>query len=455
MAVTLVGTGGLFTRIGLLGGILNSLKTYRGTPLPGKVDTYSDQFNSDKEFVDSLYSYLSGGQEAFSGFLASLKAQAESYLIEMVNADNPQPDKGVETALIELIRQMEASSDDVNASTVSPGSLVPDSGNSGDGSIGISTYTARGRICENLLAEDIVITCIADAQEGEVTSGQESFSAVGEFSEGDALRWNWPDGSAASIGLTCIDATLDATDGNNLLTNGDMEDWTSNVPNSWALDVGVAGTDIARESTTKYAGTYGAKFIGGTATLTAIKQRFTTASTTTATNIDLAPLRQYCLNFVAKVDVVPASGVLTVALVNASGTVLTDDSGNACSFTTSLPSLTTSWRHVSGALRTPRVLPSEIWVRLKITTAIPAGTNLFLDHVSFAEMIEFYPQGPSLLAFSGATAFAREDWFLQPVTNTAGGFQRLFDRLFGMRDLGLLLPSDTGGTETISDALIT
>ena len=109
----------------------------------------------------------------------------------------------------------------------------------------------------------------------------------------------------------------------------------------------------------------------------------------------------------------------------------------------------------------PRVLPPLVYLRIRITTAVSVGTSIFLDHAALALMAPLYSGGPSAAIFSGKTAFTDAitqvdpDFFTITTTNDrAGEFQEWFNRLFGMSALGLILPSDTGGTETISDALI-
>jgi hypothetical protein len=71
--------------------------------------------------------------------------------------------------------------------------------------------------------------------------------------------------------------------------------------------------------------------------------------------------------------------------------------------------------------------------------------------------------GPWLSVFSGTTDWVYKDNFSQAFTNNRAGasnlntFQTVLFRLF-MRELiagDLIFPSDTGGTETVADSLIT
>ena len=76
-------------------------------------------------------------------------------------------------------------------------------------------------------------------------------------------------------------------------------------------------------------------------------------------------------------------------------------------------------------------------------------------------MDSLYSGGPQAAIFSGKTPFTKgsaqvaPDSFTITVTNDrAGEFQEWFERMFDMAAKGLILPSDSGGSETQSDALI-
>jgi hypothetical protein len=68
-------------------------------------------------------------------------------------------------------------------------------------------------------------------------------------------------------------------------------------------------------------------------------------------------------------------------------------------------------------------------------------------------MDSLYDGGPSVAFYAGETDFALDDTFTITIANDrAGEFQELFDKLFNYP--AKLLPSDTGGGETIPDSLI-
>ncbi len=184
--------------------------------------------------------------------------------------------------------------------------------------------------------------------------------------------------------------------------------------------------------------------------------------TTLYQELSLDPLAQYAVNLWALADVVPVAGVITIDLVDGiGGSVVADEAAVNNTFAITCSALTTSFAAKSGVFRTPRVLPAAVYLRVRISTAISSGTSVFLDHLGLTEMTEAYPGGPSLSIFSGKSPFTkgaptvRPDYFTVAVANDrAGLIQEWFDRNFDMRSKGLLLPSNSAGTETLADSLV-
>ena len=168
----------------------------------------------------------------------------------------------------------------------------------------------------------------------------------------------------------------------------------------------------------------------------------------------LKPKTVYAFNGWFKADVVPAAGVLTIDLYDG-GAIINDYMSVANSFTISCPGLTTSYVVRNGFFRTGEAVPAVVYLRIRISTAVSTGTSIFFDHVALAAATEIYPGGPFAAAFSGAVDWADADAYDLTMTNgREGKLQEHFSRAFRMRSLGLLLPSDTGGTETIPDTVV-
>jgi hypothetical protein len=98
-------------------------------------------------------------------------------------------------------------------------------------------------------------------------------------------------------------------------------------------------------------------------------------------------------------------------------------------------------------------MPSVVRLKIALSTALTASSNLYIDHVAFTAPISFYRGGPNIAVFSGNINFISGDNYTLIPTNDYGGkFQILFDRFFNMKQLGLLLPSSN--SPTILDSLI-
>lgn len=487
-----------------------------------------------------------GFQQAANGLTQSMRQSLTDTLIEMYQADANLDRKDLTTALQTLIRQMIGSGDDVDAGTVAAtaGTIV----GTGDGVLVASAKRADGLFNENLLAETIRITCIADT-----TPSKASFIARGDLPMVDRLSQEWPLGSGCSIGVTAVDA------GDSLLTNGDFDDWTqSNVPDYWIPSVATPGTTLIASTyevqtltvtgpptagtyiinwadpDSKARATVALAYNATAATLQAELRKFPglelitvtstgttplfthtitftgqagnvgqititnnttggtyTPATTTAGTLsfigrggsivgtgaaqlttlnqpltNLKALTQYAFNIWMAADVVPAAGVITVDLVDGiGGAVVADQAGTNNSFTIdcTVGPMTTTFVAFKGVFRTPKIMPTTIYIRIRVSTAITSGRTIYFDHAALKEMTELYKGGPSAAIFSGKTPMRKSandgqveaDYFVLTTTNDrAGELQEWFDRNFLMREKGLLLPSDTGGTETLLDTLI-
>ena len=184
--------------------------------------------------------------------------------------------------------------------------------------------------------------------------------------------------------------------------------------------------------------------------------------TTINRKVSLEPLSQYAFNCWMLADVVPAAGVITVDLVDGiGGVVINDAQGIANSFTVTASALTTSFAAKNGVFRTPKILPPVVYLRIRISTAVSNTSSIYIDHSALAKMTSLYAGGPEATIFSGSTNFTKAttqqlaDYFTITATNDrAGEFQEWFERCFGMAALGLILPSNSAGAETIDDALI-
>jgi hypothetical protein len=445
MSIQLVGTGGLFTRLGKIGLTLKDTNAYQSTTLANDVNGVAGQYTgSDLSIIGDIETTLNGSQQAAGSILNQLQTIAGNTLNQMVYNDNPLLSKSDTTAsLNELIRQMKLNAQSVQSSTVSA-TITANGSNLGTGVVVASLTGTDGLTLENVIPENITVKCIQDSSGSPSNAGNETFSATGQVAAPTALDWRWPIGSAGTTTLTCLNPNASGA----IVQNGDFENFTSNTPNNWSILVGTAGTTVLK-ATSGYTGAGALQYVGNGTEQTSIAQAIT-----------VQPDTGYHWNLWQKVDVVPAAGVLEVSLVDGSNAVILDNNGNSNAVTLNLHTgSTTSYASFGGSFRTPHVLPATVKLRVRLSTAMSSGSNLFIDRLAMGQATQLYQCGPYLSIFSGAANFYAGDYFTVGITNNHGGasdlrnFQTLMFRLFPqMQANKLLLPSS--GSPTISNSLI-
>ena len=465
MAITFTGTGGLFTQLGQLFKYVRLVNTHENTTMTATmIPNIAAQYTGVtylpiySPIADNVPGSLTGAEEPIS----ILATAAKNTLIQAVQNDTPSQAGSLGSAVANVIYQMQVGSYYVNPVTVGATSAVYPSGgsNTGDGAIVLTTQRGDGLIQQHIVAEVDPIVCTADAQTGGATAGQETFHFIGATDAGNTSSYLWPTGSGGSTSFNAINA-LSNNSGNNLLTNGSMSSWTGNVLNNWTLEAGVYGTDFTKSTSTTYNQVACLEFIGGGSVLQSFSQLFGNAST--GTGATLQADRSISVNFKVSVNSAPAAGIVKVELVSGSAsnvlTVVNDDQGNANSFTIAVTGLTSAWTNASGVFRCPRVMPNFLAIRIVATTLISSGHQLYIDWGSSGFVNQLYPGGPSANIHSGITPFVAGDGWYATMTNNRDSatymstFSAMFDRFFGMRALGLILPYT--GSNNIADTLIT
>lgn len=180
------------------------------------------------------------------------------------------------------------------------------------------------------------------------------------------------------------------------------------------------------------------------------------------TKITVAGETAYALNLWLTVAATAGSGVIQFSLVDGiSGTVINDSQGNANTLTVNVSDLTTGWQSldelVSGEpiFRLPAVVPSQVYLRMRFSTAPPNGTKVFFDHMAMQAMTVLYPGGPLAAMFAGSAANRVGDTYAITVTNDrAGKLHEWMARTFDLATNQILLPVDSGGSETIPDSVV-
>lgn len=451
MAVTLTGTSsgnqGLFNRLGVALNTIEVLNAVLGgasnDQLPAEFADLSDLFDGVQ--AESILSPLASLQQGYDaaqqmaiGWNSRLAAFCRDLIINQVDSDNPLPALTIESALAELRRQMLAASASVDANEPSA-TFTPGGSNAGTGTVVVSLKTEKGETLQFVYPEDIEGTVT-----GNTTAGAESWSFRGESARASKLHPLWPGGSGSTKTVTSRLPTATQSK----VTNGGFETAGGDANNAsgWTASVGTVPTHHLRDTGTAYRGTCAWKFIGDGSTLHAITQ---------AVTANVAARTHYAVLIRHKASAAPSTGVLTIDLYDGSSTIQ-DEAGTNSSFTVDLTALTTSWSVSTGVFILPDPLPAAVTLRLRCTTAIQTGKNVFIDDICLLPMTRLYTGGPYVCPIGGATNWALDDTGTLAVSNDfRGEIQTWFGRLFPtMVSNDLFLPSATGGGETIADSLI-
>ncbi len=480
MAVTLTGTGGLFTRLGVIfAGIRDANVFLAATDISAgglraigvRANNIAAQYASTLQFIIAdLYPDRDAVRSALDAWKGQMVALAEQTLIEQVYADNPLNGKTVLEAMHELIRQLIGSGsifnadNDVDASTVSAAvAVVTGITNTGNGALTSSVIRPDGRNNEHVLAEVIEMRVTGDANSG-ATARAEPAVLRGEMASADVLAFDDTLGSGCNVTLTAVDATLNNSGGNVLYNSSFGTFTTANTPDYWgAAIVGVYGTDIKEEGTTVYrTGSKCLRFVGDGATLSSIAQNFGVSSPavgTTGTSYVLKASTVYAVNFFARDSGAGAvAGAVQIRLLDSTNTVINDDAATANTITVTVATLTAAFASYTGYIRTPKtIVPGTTYkLGVRVSTAITNTESIYFADLAMCEATLLYTGGPYAALFAGSTNFLIGDAFnLTIANNEAGDFQEYFQRAFDMRSLGLQLPSDVAAGETIVDTLIT
>lgn len=439
MAIDLRSGNGLFDRLGRIGYVMKIVQDFFAgsavNQLEKEVNDVLAKFdgasNVIRSSVDGLVETKSRFQLDPEAFMLGLKQCAETTFIEMAHADNPLQEKTIERALEEVAVQMTAASEtiDANEPTVT---VTAAATNEGVASVVASLVGTNGRTLQCVYPEDITLTVTSSVAQGGTIAiyGEASLAENGQ-------SVFWPDGSAASTTITVINP---ASDG--YLINGGFENWTAGVLDTWTA---ITGT-LAEETTIKQFGAKCAKVTGNGSTLHQVRQ-------------DVTGFLEQRVNYVATIALrlssVPAAGVLVLDLFDGTN-VINDDNGTPQTFSISLTTgiSTTAFTTVSTVFRLPSPKPTQIFFRIRFSTALSNTVILYLDSCSFGVTpTQLYTGGPYLAVVSTASTLSLGDkWTVTVANDLRGAFQTLIWQLFNLP--AYQLPSNTAGTETISDALI-
>lgn len=390
--------------------------------------------------------------------LPRLYAAAEMTLIEMVNDEVPLKRKDVRSALFELRRLMAAGSKTMDATTITIGSTTKVVGASTLG-VGVvvsaeadNTYHSTMASYPTCRTELLTFTCVQDATSKGVVKGGELFEIRGA----EKHRRNdhrWPGGSG-NLGVYPATSELLAdgmTPGRNILRNSGFEVFdSSDKSTGWAIATGSTSTILANSS----GPIHGSKSVqfrsDGTNTLFLRQKTNSKGASGTMAQVKYDDL--YCVSFwMNRANTSPSAGELTVGLMQADGTAVTDSTTTIAhgAINTAATQYTFTFRAGGGS-----ALPDDLYFGIRQSTAFTSGTYLNIDRLVFTKMISTGPGGVSCAIVPGTTDFKLGDQFTVQVTNNGEGeMLHYFDKCFDTYNLGIHLPSATT-SETVDDALV-
>ena len=456
MALTLTGSGGVFTRLGKIFGMMSDVRTHMSDIETEIADVQGAYSAADSWMVASLVASKEARIAQAGGVMNDLRAIAIDTLVEMCWADSQTglsgilPRKDLESALLYLIRDMDAAVASVNLNTSSVGSPALGAGNTGTGKLVVSVEptnlpTPNVATMSNVRNEKLEVRCIQDAQGQAILRGAETFEIRG-LAAYDNLDRRFPAGSGVRQSISCVSASIDAGGvGQNMLRNTDFENFTTaNVADYWTTVTGTAGTHFGQETTTYLRGASGFKMIGDGTVLAEVRQQL---GSTAGTPAQIQAGRLYCLAVWIRHSTGSGAGNVRIQLEDAAGTAI---SGTTIDTTSAVG---TSFTHKTIVFRAPNVLPSTVYVSIEQSTALAAAGVMYIDELCLVEMVQIAPGGCAITMFAGATDWVIDDRISVKTDNDGLGlFVVYFDIAFNMYEKGLFLPQ--AASETINDNLI-
>lgn len=441
-----------------IGSFIKAINALRAQSLSaGTIETQLDNIktvlasHNREDVLSGVQESYDGMKDAVVGWVAVNLAKIEERflhketILEELTAVGPAPT--ILTVLKELNRQMGVDTREVDANTVTVGAQSDDASNNGNCEIfgdkvldGVSIPILNGTSCwewkdvnsELSSDEDMIITCIADEDSDGLPEGEERFSIVGQPIPPGGV-WGWKnEGSGTNIEVQTLNS-------HHIIANKDFESWSANVPASWDLDGGVAGTDILQETTAAdvHRGDSALQFVGdGSTDPLKISQTLPAAI--------LTPRKRYCLGCFVKGEAGIASGTLTIQFESPSGGYSAGASEKIELNAAALAAQTT-YDEEKFWITAPDTIPDDLELVIKITGALTSAKNVRIDSLAFGPVE--WANGVSFAILTGSSQTVKGDRYTVNVANdNVGVFQEFFRKQYRFQ-----LRSTTGGTEDILD----
>ncbi len=397
---------------------------------------------------------FSGTPEIFDGFraavlswIATINAKAGELLTEResILEELELEETTIQAVLAEMFRDMVDNAQTIKRNVVTIGAITDDKVNANAGSImvdkvldGVSnphgSFSANweyaGRDSELSDTDEMFVEVITDSDSDGATEGNEVLQVFGRVATSDRYSWE-TFGSGAG-------PTLSPIQGASLMTNLEMEGFTSDVPDGWTLDNGTAGVHVIEENVTTKRGVDALEFAGDGAEATIQISQAIPGST-------FKPRQRYVVGFWIRGQMGTSSGTLTIQF---EGTGYTAGATEKISLNSAALAAMTSYTWNYFFVNMPDVLPTDMELVIK-WTGTPSAHTVHIDGGGVA--IPAWHNGVAFAAYAGSEKFVKNDRFSVAITQSgAGVFQNWFRKA-----LGVQMPAVGGGAETISDTLAT
>ena len=425
MAITYDGANGLFTRLGRLVAIYNLYDTLEETIRETYPDDVLDEFEDDRDIVDGFLRDCGNNANAVVGFKGQLIPYAERLLVKQLKDELGVLTGSVLGILDSLYWRMIDDNETIKGNLFSLGAVTADGDNVGTGVLVASHIDGEARTRETLCAETITSVCTGDAQVSG-TPGQETFS----FKGGVPLNSIYSYGTRKSGSGSQFNVM---NGGGQLLDNSEFEDFeVADTPDDWDIVTGTVTTHIIDNDANQYADDHCLEFKGdGALAAIEIKQPLT----------GIQPETVYVFGIWINTSGLNAGNIEIT--MKGTGWVPSADQ-KIVILNASKPTVYTFYSFFT---QTPRDVPSDVALHIKVYGTPTNGGKVFFDRCGLARAAETNDVFWGL--FRGDVDFVIEDEFTMVITQDETGlFADFIARVWDKQ-----LPSETDDSETIADSL--
>lgn len=412
-----------------LGEILRQAASTVTDDLVAQIDTIIQALEGGSRDMVDLLAGINTFREGVNAALVDGMTQILSARVRAVKPVISAPEDDIDDIIDRISDYMDTNSESVNSRNFTRGSWSAGGGNTGDGEVIRITTDSDGYAIENSFAQVITGTCVSNAMTG-TTPGNEVFEFIGQEAADDALELE-----VSGFGSGEVQELIGRRSGDSLVNNPSFNGFSGTIAvptdiTDWTVtnDVGnlqIDQTNYFVEDDSE-AGTPSSLQFDATET---ISQKLSVSGNS------LEPDRPVLTQIAWNRTVGSASGTLALH----QGSVSTSVAVSAQSGWQTL-------RYTLGANSWPVNFDEDELTDIQVVWTRTGGTLLVDDlrFIQFGDDDEI--DGVPTMLLGGATRWRLDD--TGTITDTEGGatVQRWFWRIFNR-----YLPSDNGGTETITD----